>query len=111
MLSIMSSVIVRAMLSKVAAPADQGKIFSMVSCVEGVMPLAATPVVTLIYNSTIDSFPGTVYAVMSGIHLTVAAFIGYTYLLLIKPAVRYGLTPPSDADEDDEITTTDPSED
>ena len=45
-----------------------GKIFSLVSSLESAFPILTGPILTLIYNSTLDAFPGASYLYLSGIN-------------------------------------------
>eukprot|EP00095_Tigriopus_kingsejongensis_P001548 maker-scaffold424_size175595-snap-gene-0.26 protein:Tk01548 transcript:maker-scaffold424_size175595-snap-gene-0.26-mRNA-1 annotation:"proton-coupled folate transporter-like" len=66
-----SAIVMRAMLSKVGAKEDLGKIFALVSCLESTVPIFAMPLMTYVYNATIDTLPGTVFLVQAGIFLIV----------------------------------------
>jgi hypothetical protein len=55
------------MTSKVGDKSEIGKIFSLVSSLESVVPLIVMPGLTLLYNKTINFFPGSVYVVIAAI--------------------------------------------
>ena len=46
--------------------ADLGKVFTLLGCLEGAIPLAASPLLTVIYNNSLDTFPGAVYLAEAG---------------------------------------------
>lgn len=89
-LSASSAIVIRAMLSKVGCKEDLGKIFSLVGCLESTVPILALPALTLVYNSTIDTLPGTVFLVQAGIFLTILIIISYIHCILMNPVMRYG---------------------
>ncbi|KAK7793072.1 hypothetical protein R5R35_013516 [Gryllus longicercus] len=58
---------VRSILSTSVPKADIGKVFSIVASVESLVPIAAGPVYTLLYNGTIQSFPGAFFLLSAGL--------------------------------------------
>lgn len=50
--------IVRSMVSKIVDPSEIGKIFSLVSSLDSLIPIVIGPGLTWLYNATIDFFPG-----------------------------------------------------
>ena len=96
--SIMTSVAVRAMLTKVGLEDDAGKIFALVSSLEASIPIVAIPALTLVYNHTLSVFPGTVFLVQAGIFAVIFLIMLYVYYLTSRPEVRYGHVPEVDED-------------
>jgi len=70
LLSPQVSTVVRSLLSKTVEEADLGKVYTMLGCLENFIPLVASPFLTFIYNSTLDTFPGAVYIAESGFMFT-----------------------------------------
>ena len=50
--------IVRSMVSKIVDPSEIGRIFSLVSSLDSLIPIIIGPGLTGLYNATIDIFPG-----------------------------------------------------
>ena len=50
--------VIRAMVSKIGPKSELGKIFSLVSGLESLVPIVTLPLLTKIYNGTIEIFPG-----------------------------------------------------
>ncbi len=101
------AIVIRSMLSKVSPASDLGKIFSLLACLESVMPVLSIPVLTVVYEATLNNFPGAVYIAMAGIFFAVGTVLSYVHYLLSRPGVRYGnLSEEEDneniADEDNE---------
>ncbi len=65
------------MLSK-AVPGDQlGQVFSVLASLESVVPLASTSIFNLVYEATLQSFTGTVYAVEAGCYVALVFLMAY----------------------------------
>ncbi|XP_045611720.2 lysosomal proton-coupled steroid conjugate and bile acid symporter SLC46A3 [Procambarus clarkii] len=62
-MSILSS---RGALSKLVAKDELGSTFAVLALGETLIPLVSTPVYTLIYNNTLDIFPGAIFLLTSG---------------------------------------------
>uniref|UniRef100_A0A1L8DEH4 Putative transporter add1 major facilitator superfamily n=1 Tax=Nyssomyia neivai TaxID=330878 RepID=A0A1L8DEH4_9DIPT len=67
----------RAVLSNVTPPSDIGKIFSLVTAFESICPIASTPIFTMIYTSTIDTYPSAFNAVSTG-----GTFLCFIWMLI-----------------------------
>lgn len=81
---------IRSIMSKQVEKDELGRVYSLLGCLEGVQPLALTPLFTLIYNSTLDH-PSTVYFIRTGLGVLVLfSFIFITSLERRK--VRSGPT-------------------
>lgn len=57
----------RGAISKLVPKTDLGATFALLSVVECLVALVVPPLYTLIYNSTLDVFPGTLFLVMAGV--------------------------------------------
>lgn len=80
-LSTAISVVVRSMLSK-AVPGDQlGQVFSVLASLESVVPLASTSIFNLVYEATLQSFTGTVYAVEAGCYVALVFLMAVVLFL------------------------------
>ena len=54
---------IRSLLSKLVPTTDLGKIYVVLGSLEILVPLCASPVFTVLYTTSLDSWPGLVYAV------------------------------------------------
>lgn len=61
----------RGALSKIVATADLGALFALLGVLECGSELVTPPLCTLIYNHTLDIFPGTVFLVMAGVSVVI----------------------------------------
>ena len=64
---------IRSLLSKLVPATDLGKIYVVLGSLEILVPLCASPVFTVLYTTSLDSWPGLVYAVDAA--LVAAAWI------------------------------------
>ena len=55
------------------------QVYTMLGCLEAAIPLAAFPLLTEVYNNTLDTFPGAVF-------LTQAGFIAIDLVLFLLVA-------------------------
>eukprot|EP00092_Neocalanus_flemingeri_P012562 GFUD01013540.1.p1 GENE.GFUD01013540.1~~GFUD01013540.1.p1 ORF type:complete len:490 (+),score=71.29 GFUD01013540.1:897-2366(+) len=82
LMSTQVSTVIRSLLSKVVPDTDLGKVYSMLGCLEAAIPLIASPVLTIVYNSTLDTFPGAVYVTEAGIMgMALILFATVAYLM------------------------------
>ncbi len=58
---------------QVGGSSEVGAIFAMMSLVETLVPLAMNPLVALLYNDTIATFPGALYCVLAALNLVMTA--------------------------------------
>lgn len=79
LLSPQTSSVIRSLLSKVVQESELGKVYTMLGCLEAAIPLAASPLLTEVYNNTLDTFPGAVF-------LTQAGFIAIDLVLFLLVA-------------------------
>lgn len=75
-------VVTRSIISKSVPEGELGKVFSMLASWESLIPLLSNPLYTLVYNATIEDFPGTVYF-MSTIFFIFASVI-YVWIFFHK---------------------------
>ena len=52
------STVIRSQLSKAVAERELGKVYTLLGCLEAAVPLAASPLLTEIYNNSLQTFPG-----------------------------------------------------
>ena len=69
MLSPQVSTVIRSLLSKTVPAAELGAVYTVLGCLEAAIPLAASPLLTVIYNSSLASLPGAVYLAEAGFML------------------------------------------
>jgi len=84
-LSAFAAIVIRSMLSKCVNKSDLGKIYSLLASLEAAVPLFASPLFTVVYNSTLDIFPGAVFLVQAGIFFVSGIGFSYIYYLLNRP--------------------------
>jgi len=77
-----SSMVIRSLLSKLVTKSDLGKVYSMLGCLENIIPLIFSPILTFTYNHTLNTFPGAVYAVSASITGFAVLFFLYISILL-----------------------------
>ena len=79
-----TAIIIRSALSKVTPADELGCIFSMLGALEAFLPLIASPLMTKVYNSTLDIFPGTFLLVSALFYLLTIIFLSIVYILAKK---------------------------
>uniref|UniRef100_A0A8D9BUR0 Solute carrier family 46 member 3 n=1 Tax=Cacopsylla melanoneura TaxID=428564 RepID=A0A8D9BUR0_9HEMI len=67
--------LVRSYLSKIIPKEDLGKVFALTASAESLTPLAASPLYTYVYNSTITFLPGCVYYLSSVLNLVTTVLV------------------------------------
>ena len=72
---------IRAHLSKVAPADELGAIFSLVASLEAAVPLISTPIMTLVYNSTLTTFPGAILLVSMGLYCAITVILSIVYYI------------------------------
>lgn len=82
------TVIIRSKLSKVIPASDLGKVFSFLSSLESAVPLFSGPLMTLVYNTTIETFSGGVYIFEAGIYCIMLTIISYIFHLVNRHAIN-----------------------
>ena len=65
----MASIGIRSYLSKIIAKDELGKIFSLISAIDGSIPLLGSVFFTTIFTQTLDNFPGAVFDASAGLLL------------------------------------------
>lgn len=74
----------RGALSKLVAPNELGAVFSVVGLFESLGPVIASPLYTLVYDYTLEFYPGTVFLISAAVSLFICCI--YTWLLTAFPA-------------------------
>ena len=72
---------------------DLGKVYTLLGCLEAAVPLAASPLLTIIYNNTIDTFTGAVYLAEAGFMLVVLTLFIVIIILFSLHQSRYSSVP------------------
>lgn len=67
--------LIRSHLSKIVPKQDLGKVFALTASAESLTPLAASPLYTYVYKSTMIVLPGCVYYLSSLFNLVTAALV------------------------------------
>jgi PCFT/HCP family folate transporter-like MFS transporter 1/3 len=83
-LSAFASIVIRSMLSKCVNKSDLGKIYSLLASLEAAVPLFAAPLFTIVYTSTLDTFPGSVFLVQAALFVLAGIGFSYVYFLLTR---------------------------
>ena len=86
-----SSMVIRSLLSKIVPKSDLGKVYSMLGCLENIVPLMVSPILTYTYNNTLETFPGAVYAVSACITGIGVCCFAYVSFLVERNPVSYSL--------------------
>jgi len=60
-----SSMAIRSLMSKLVPATDLGKIYATMGALENLVPIAVSPGFTILYNNSLDSWPGLVYLLAS----------------------------------------------
>ena len=93
MFSSTPTIVIRSLISKIVPKTELGKVFSLLSSLEAAVPLIISPIVVNIYKATIDQFPGSVFAVFSGIYALVSITLLLVYLILKHSTAAVGYEP------------------
>eukprot|EP00092_Neocalanus_flemingeri_P016667 GFUD01018030.1.p1 GENE.GFUD01018030.1~~GFUD01018030.1.p1 ORF type:complete len:510 (-),score=61.02 GFUD01018030.1:1014-2492(-) len=83
-LSAFAAIVIRSMLSKCVNKSDLGKIYSLLASLEAAVPLFASPLFTIVYTSTLETFPGAVFLVQAAIFIVSGIGFSYVYFLLTR---------------------------
>lgn len=83
-LSAFAAIVIRSMLSKCVNKSDLGKIYSLLASLEAAVPLFASPLFTIVYTSTLETFPGAVFLVQAAIFVVSGIGFSYVYFLLTR---------------------------
>ncbi|XP_068219406.1 probable peptidoglycan muropeptide transporter SLC46 [Palaemon carinicauda] len=78
----LAALVNRSILSKIVPDEEIGKVFSMTAAFEAAVPLMSSPLYTLVYNTSIKSFPGAVYLMTSLFFLF--PFCTYVWLFITR---------------------------
>jgi len=79
------------MLSKCVNKSDLGKIYSLLGSLEAAVPLLAAPLFTVVYNSTLETFPGAVFLVQASIFAVSGLGFSYVFYLLTRTGQDFSL--------------------
>ncbi|XP_008554900.2 proton-coupled folate transporter-like [Microplitis demolitor] len=74
----------RSLISSSAPVDDTGKVFSLVSFVDTLLPLGSAPLYSLLYSSYISVYPSPVYLMTSGIFMSMIFVSIFIYLKYFK---------------------------
>ena len=85
------STVIRSLLSKTVPEADLGKVYTLLGCLEAAIPLAASPLLTVIYNNSLDTFPGAVYLAEAGFMLVDLVLFFVVIILFRLHQRRYNI--------------------
>jgi len=88
-LSAFAAIVIRSMLSKCVNKSDLGKIYSLLASLEAAVPLFASPLFTVVYTSTLETYPGTVFLVQAAIFLLSSFGFTYVYFLLTRSGQEF----------------------
>ena len=69
MTNFQSSMAIRSLMSKLVPATDLGKIYATMGALENLVPIAVSPGFTILYNNSLDSWPGLVKIIISNSHL------------------------------------------
>lgn len=75
-------IVIRSYLSKVTPADELGRIFSLVASLEACVPLITSPIMTLIYNSTLDFFPGAIILTNVFLYIFIIVILSIVYYLV-----------------------------
>ncbi|XP_057320087.1 proton-coupled folate transporter-like isoform X2 [Microplitis mediator] len=79
----------RSLLSKSAPKDDSGKVFSLMSFLDVVLPLGSAPLYSLLYSSYLSVYPSPVYLMSSGIFILIISVSILIHLKYIKENLRF----------------------
>ncbi|KAG0729027.1 Proton-coupled folate transporter [Chionoecetes opilio] len=74
----------RGAISKLVTHDELGAVFSVVGVFESLAPVITSPIYTLVYNNTLDVFPGTVFLISAAVTVVICCI--YTWLATAHPA-------------------------
>ena len=77
-------IVIRSALSKVTPPDELGRIFSLVGALEACVPLISAPIMTKVYNCTLDVFPGAILLISALLYLFITIILSIVYILARK---------------------------
>nr|CAD7257394.1 unnamed protein product [Timema shepardi] len=80
-LSNIASPLCRTIIANSVQPHEIGKVFSLTSSLEAITPLAAGPLYTLLYNSTLNYFPGACYVLSAAMFLADVILMGVVFFI------------------------------
>jgi len=69
LINFQSSMAIRSLMSKLVPATDLGKIYATMGALENLVPIAVSPGFTILYNNSLDSWPGLVIIFIIIIHI------------------------------------------
>ena len=86
------SAVFRSMISK-QVPADElGQVFSVLASLESIVPLMSSSTYNLVYEATIEWFPGCVYLVEAGCSFVIIILLMWVHRRFLFQFYRFQLT-------------------
>jgi len=76
-----TGVVIRSMLSKQVPRNELSHVYSVLASFESIVPLMASPAFNILYESTLDAFPGCVFIFASGVLLVLVVLLLVVFLL------------------------------
>lgn len=84
-----------------AVPSNEiGKIYSLASCLQTISPLASAPLYTLVYNSTLNFYPGLYNYISTGLHVECLCVMILIYIFERRVSKRTNKTDMENGDTD-----------
>ena len=80
----------RAAVSKFSEKEEIGKIFTLISFAQSLMPLTGVPLMTALFNATLDIDPGIVFYLMAFLSVPAVALSLYMDLIFRSCNFSYG---------------------
>ena len=74
-------------------PSELGTFFSLVSVCQALLPSVMSPVASVIYNNTLDWFPGTWALAPAALMLVMTATFGLTFAVMRHDSVNVDYRP------------------
>ncbi|XP_050327062.1 proton-coupled folate transporter-like [Bactrocera neohumeralis] len=74
-----------------------GKIYSLASCLQTLSPLLSAPLYTLVYNNTLDFYPGLYNFISTGLHVECFCVMILIYIFERRVKNREAERPPTDS--------------
>uniref|UniRef100_A0A0K8W9V2 Solute carrier family 46 member 3 n=1 Tax=Bactrocera latifrons TaxID=174628 RepID=A0A0K8W9V2_BACLA len=87
----------QSIVSLAVSPNEIGKIYSLASCLQTLSPLLSAPLYTLVYNSTLDFYPGLYNFISTGLHVECFCVMILIYIFERRVKNREAERPPTDS--------------
>ncbi|KAI5642982.1 major facilitator superfamily domain-containing protein [Phthorimaea operculella] len=82
----LSGPLIRSILSKMILVTDVAKVFAFMGAVEGVSPLISPALYFIVYNKSIDVFPGAIYMMNLGFYVCCLVMVGFVQYFMRRAA-------------------------